>query len=110
MAAKTDYSSMSIADLQALSDEVSAALEAKKDERRQELLKELEALGGSPKSATRRTADEGTGTTRPKPGAKYRSKKSPDVTWTGRGALPNWLKAEMEETGETDKEAFRIAA
>ena len=39
---------------------------------------------------------------------KYRSKVDPNVTWSGRGALPKWMREEMK--GATlSKEDFRIA-
>jgi DNA-binding protein H-NS len=81
----------------------------KAEAERKELLAriaELDALTGRPDPAlpSKQAGDGRTG--KPAP-AKYRSKKEPDVTWSGRGADPKWLRAEMEETGEP-KEAFLI--
>ena len=39
--------------------------------------------------------------------AQFRSKKDPKQTWSGRGATPRWMKAEMKGTKLT-KESFRI--
>ena len=39
---------------------------------------------------------------------RFRSKKDPTVTWSGRGMLPKWMTAEMEGTVLT-KEDFRIS-
>jgi len=47
------------------------------------------------------------GRKRASPAAKYRSKKNPNLTFSGRGGVANWLKAEMAETG-LPMEAFLI--
>ena len=39
--------------------------------------------------------------------AQFRSRKDPKQTWSGRGATPRWMKAEMRGTKLT-KESFRI--
>jgi DNA-binding protein H-NS len=39
---------------------------------------------------------------------RYRSKKDPSVTWSGRGMLPKWMREEMKGTKLT-KEDFRIS-
>jgi DNA-binding protein H-NS len=38
---------------------------------------------------------------------QFRSKKDPNLTWSGRGATPRWIRAEMKGTKLT-KESFRI--
>jgi DNA-binding protein H-NS len=38
---------------------------------------------------------------------KYRSKKDPNVTWSGRGMLPKWMREEIKGTN-LSKEDFRI--
>src|SRR5262245_33989231 len=40
-------------------------------------------------------------------GPRYRSKKDPNVTWSGRGVLPKWMREEMVGTN-LNKEDFRI--
>ena len=40
---------------------------------------------------------------------QFRSKKDPSLVWSGRGALPRWMKAEMKGTN-LKKESFRIKA
>jgi DNA-binding protein H-NS len=39
---------------------------------------------------------------------RYRSKKDPSVTWSGRGVLPKWMREEMKGT-KLSKEDFRIS-
>jgi DNA-binding protein H-NS len=39
---------------------------------------------------------------------RFRSKKDPNVTWSGRGMLPRWMREEMQGTKLT-KEDFRIS-
>lgn len=38
---------------------------------------------------------------------KYRSKRNPGLTWSGRGSAPKWLLQEMKES-KLKKESFRI--
>jgi DNA-binding protein H-NS len=38
---------------------------------------------------------------------QFRSKKDPSVVWSGRGAIPRWMKEEMKGT-KLKKESFRI--
>lgn len=109
MAAKADYESMDLDELQALSETIAALLESRKNARRAELIAELEKLGGAPSVRAPRQSKPADDTGRAKPPAKYASKRNADLTWTGRGIKPKWLTAEMAETGETDKEAFRIS-
>ncbi|MFG1411438.1 H-NS family nucleoid-associated regulatory protein [Xanthobacter sp. VTT E-85241] len=97
MASKTkettvpDFSEMSLDELQALVEAASAALEEKKDARRQELMAELEALGGIPTAPRRpRAAPAAADGTRAKPAVKYRGPNGEE--WSGRGALPRWAK------------------
>jgi DNA-binding protein H-NS len=44
---------------------------------------------------------------RAKVAAQFRSRKDPQLTWSGRGVIPRWMKAEMKGTKLT-KENFRI--
>ena len=96
-----DLSDLSIEELQGLLDTVSQALEAKKDARRQELLAELEKLGGVPSAPRSVRISADTGRERAKPAVKYRDDKG--NTWTGRGATPKWLAAyEAEGRNRSD--------
>ena len=38
---------------------------------------------------------------------RYRSRKDPNVTWSGRGMLPKWMREEMKGT-KLSKDDFRI--
>ncbi|WAP69072.1 H-NS family nucleoid-associated regulatory protein [Jiella pelagia] len=107
MIAKAELEKMGLAELQGLKEAVEAVLAEKANAEMAQLQKrmaELKALGGDP----RRPQQQGEGRTRASPKPKYRSLKNPETVWTGRGATPNWLKAEMEET-KKPQEAFLIA-
>lgn len=87
-----DFTAMTIEELQEVAAAVSEALESKKDARRQELLAELEKLGGIPSAPSRtRSAPSSEGSQRAKPAVKFKDDKG--NTWTGRGATPKWLAA-----------------
>lgn len=74
--------------------------EAAKQAKRAELLAMLDELGGVP-APTRAPKASGDGRgNRTSPAPKYRSKKDPSLTWSGRGQRAGWLNREMEETGK----------
>lgn len=107
MAAKPSIDGMSFEELMELKAAVDAALSEKANAKRKELMAQLQALDEAVGRAHHKQADNEPRRTRGTPAPKYRSKKNPDVTWSGRGADPNWLKAEMEESGD-EKSSFLI--
>jgi DNA-binding protein H-NS len=99
--------SMSVDALLRMRDEIGEILSRKTDE----LKKQLSALTGT--GQTRQVRGKGRkGRKRKslkgrKVAAQFRSKKDPSLTWSGRGATPRWMKAEMKGT-KLKKESFRI--
>jgi DNA-binding protein H-NS len=90
---KPDLNSMSIDELIALRQEVSASLDERVIEQRRSLETELAKLtrfhGGTPRSKS------GAGARTPV-APKYRNLENPSETWAGRGLTPLWLKAAIE--------------
>jgi len=73
--------------------------------RREELQQQLERITGThdhPMQAARKTNK---GQASPPP--RYRSRKNPDLVWSGRGVLPRWMREEMKGTKLT-KPDFKI--
>lgn len=67
------------------------------------MMTELRAMGfGVEPEAKSVTPDR-----RQSPTAKFRSRKDPSLTWSGRGSTAKWLLAEIAETG-LDIEDFRV--
>lgn len=99
--AKQNLASMSVDALLKLRDEVAEALARKVSE----LKKELSRLGSGEArgNGLRRT------TAGRKVAPKYRSRKDASLTWSGRGALPRWMREEMKGT-KLKKENFLIKA
>jgi DNA-binding protein H-NS len=101
--AKQNLASMSVDSLLKLRDDVTEAL----NQRASELKKELSRLGGVESRgngvAGRRT------TAGRKVAPKYRSRKDAKLTWSGRGALPRWMREEIKGT-KLKKENFLIKA
>jgi DNA-binding protein H-NS len=97
--------SMSVDALLKMRDEIGEILSRRADD----LKRQLSALTGG--GATRQTRGPGRRGRKSLKGrkvaAQFRSKKDPSVTWSGRGATPRWMKAEMKGTKLT-KESFRI--
>jgi DNA-binding protein H-NS len=100
---KTSVASMSIEALFNLRDEVAEAISS----RAAELRKQLEQLTGT-KTRGRKPGPNGkNGRKGRKVAPQFRSKKNPKQVWSGRGATPRWMRAEMKGTKLT-KESFRI--
>jgi DNA-binding protein H-NS len=105
--AMAKLASMSVDALLKMRDEIGEILSRRADD----LKRQLSALTGS--GSERQTRGPGRrGRKRKslkgrKVPAQFRSKKNPRVTWSGRGATPRWMKAEMKGTKLT-KESFRI--
>jgi DNA-binding protein H-NS len=100
--------SLSVDALLKMRDEIGELLSRRADD----LKRQLSALtGGGPTRQTRGPGRKGRKGRKSLKGrkvaAQFRSKKDPKVTWSGRGATPRWMKAEMKGTKLT-KESFRI--
>lgn len=103
MARPSKLSSLSIDDLFKLRDDIAKVLSSKASD----LQRQLAALtGDTPKRG--RPAGKKNARRGKKVAAQFRSKKDPQQVWSGRGATPRWMKAEMKGTKLT-KESFRIS-
>jgi DNA-binding protein H-NS len=89
---KSSLASMSVDALFKLRDDVAKALSS----RAAELQRQIAALGRGVVDNGRKPSRRGRKTG--KVAAKYRSKKDPKLTWSGRGMTPKWMKAEMKGT------------
>lgn len=96
-----DLNNLSVSELQEVIDNAAAALKVKQDSERKAVyakIKELAASVGATvdiyvadKKETRKTA---------KVEAKYRHPSDANLTWTGRGLTPKWMRALLEEGRE----------
>ena len=75
-------------------------------QRRRQLLEQLEKIGGGAPDSGDDARFNGLRKLRVVP--RYRSKMDPNVTWSGRGVLPKWMREEMKGT-TLSKDDFRIA-
>jgi DNA-binding protein H-NS len=96
--------SMSVEKLQALKNQVEAAIHTKVNERRRELESELSKMAGYDGRGIGKT---GRGGARGLVAPKYRNPDNPSETWAGRGLAPRWLAAAIK-AGKR-KEDFLIA-
>lgn len=98
------FDNLDILEMQELIGELATLAEAKKAEEKERLLARLRAIGvetpGLPHLEKESESPRGAP-------AKYRSKRDPNLTWSGRGHVAGWLRDEMEET-KLPREAFRI--
>ena len=103
MAKKASLASMSVEALFRLRDEVAEAIAGRAaDLRRQlsQLTGDKPARGGGAGGRKRKGR---------KVAPQFRSKKDPSLVWSGRGALPRWMKEEMKGT-KLKKDDFLIKA
>ena len=91
-----EISSLNIEDLLSLRRHIDQVLSVRRDQ----LEQQLRQIGGDLSSGAKATA---------KIAPRYRSRKDPKLQWSGRGALPRWMRAEMKGTKLT-KDDFRIAS
>jgi DNA-binding protein H-NS len=96
--------SMSVDTLLKMRDEIGEILSRRTDELKRQL-SALTDIGKAPQ--VRRKTGKRKSLKGRKVAAQFRSKKDPKQTWSGRGATPRWMKAEMKGTKLT-KESFRI--
>jgi DNA-binding protein H-NS len=96
--------SMSVDALLKMRDDIGEILSRRTDDLKRQL-SELTGMGKA-RQVRRKTGKRKTLKGR-KVAAQFRSKKDPKQTWSGRGATPRWMKAEMKGTKLT-KESFRI--
>ena len=97
--AKQSLASMSVEALFKLRDEVAEAISS----RAADLRKQLSKLTGD--KPTRGSSGRKRKSRKVAP--QFRSKQDPSLVWSGRGALPRWMKEEMKGT-KLKKESFRI--
>jgi len=98
--AKNNFASMSVEALFKLRDDVAKAI----SDRATDLRNQLTRLTGSKPVRVAKTRKGRKGK---KVAPQFRSKKDPSFVWSGRGALPRWMKEEMKGT-KLKKESFRI--
>jgi len=97
--ARNNLTSMSVEALFKLRDDVIQAIA----DRAADLRRQLSQLTGTkPARAVKKRQGK-------KVAPQFRSKKDPSVVWSGRGAIPRWMKEEMKGT-KLKKESFRIKA
>ena len=99
--------SMSVDALLKMRDEIGDILSRKTDELKRQLsaltgIGEARKTRGPGRRGRKRKSLKGR-----KVAPQFRSKKDPRQTWSGRGATPRWMKAEMKGT-KLKKESFRI--
>jgi len=103
----TDLNNLSVTELQSMIDNAETALKVKQASQRKEVYAQIKALAASvgatveihenDKKQTRKVA---------KVPPKYRNPDNAELTWTGRGVMPVWMRV-LTEAGR-DKSEFLI--
>ena len=113
-----DLKKLSVDDLLILRDRINAMLETRVVRERQELEARLERLRRFKPVSSKPSTNKSSPATaeksakrknmkRAKLAPKYRNPENHDETWAGRGHLPRWMRAAMNDGGK-DLEYFRI--
>ena len=102
MAKKSNFASMSVASLLKMRDDIGEVLSRRAEELKNELSQLTNWGSKKTKGRTAKNLRKGK-----KVAPQFRSKKDPSLVWSGRGANPRWMKAEMKGT-KLKKEDFRI--
>ena len=95
-----DISNLSVEQLKRLQVEAEALIASKKDQAvedaYQQILEIADKVGLTIEQILEFGATKRKKSTRKSVEPRYRSKKNPSETWTGRGKQPRWLVAELE--------------
>ncbi|OTG76443.1 DNA-binding protein [Acinetobacter terrae] len=95
-----DISNLSVEELKRLQIEAEALIASKKDQAvedaYQQILEIADKVGLTIEQILEFGATKRKKSTRKSVEPRYRSKKNPSETWTGRGKQPRWLVAELE--------------
>ena len=104
---KTEYKNLSEKELQAVIELAEKALKDKQASKRKQVMNQINELAASigviveVVEKDRKSSRKST-----KVAAKYRHPNDPEITWTGRGVTPKWLKA-LLDAGH-DRSEFQI--
>ncbi len=103
----TDYNNLSVTELQTMIDNAELALKAKQASQRKAVFAQIKELAASV-GATVEIYDAEQKKTRigSKVPPKYRNPDNAEITWTGRGVMPKWMRA-LIDSGH-DKSEFLI--
>lgn len=94
----TDYQNLSESELQAVIDSAEKALKNKQANKRKDVIAQIKELAASIDVIVdihendKKSARKGV-----KVAIKYRHPEDPEKTWTGRGVMPTWLQALINE-------------
>ena len=103
----TDLNKLSVNELQAMIDNAESALKVKQASRRKEVFSQIKALAASVGVTVEiHESDKKKARKVTKVAPKYRNPDNAEMTWTGRGVMPLWMRA-LIESGR-DKSEFLI--
>lgn len=103
----SDLNNLSVTELQKMMQDVEIALKEKQDSERKGVYAQIKALAASVGATVEIfDAKEKTGRKSAKVAPKYRNPDDASITWTGRGVMPRWMRALIEEG--RDKSDFLI--
>ncbi len=103
----TDLNNLSINELQAMIGHAESALKEKQAGHRKEVFAQIKALAASVGVTVEiHESDKKKARKVTKIAPKYRNPDNAEMTWTGRGIMPLWMRAWIESGG--DKSEFLI--
>lgn len=97
-----ELENLSLEDLQQLQKAVGKAIESLDDRRRKEALASIEARAREMGFSLAELTGTSGRTKRSARPARYRHPENPDLTWSGRGRHPAWIKLAIESGGSLE--------
>ena len=103
----TDLNNLSVTELQAVIDNAESALKEKQATHRKEVYAQIKELAASVGATVEiHESDKKPARKIAKVAPKYRNPDNAEMTWTGRGVMPIWMRT-LTESGR-DKSEFLI--
>lgn len=93
---KIDLDALSLAELKKLHKDVAKAIEGYEQRKRRDAIAAAEAAAKEKGFTLAELTGAVRKTRKPAAAAKYRHPENPDMTWTGRGRRPGWIKDAIE--------------
>ena len=94
----TDYQNLSESELQAIIDSAEKALKSIQANKRKDVIAQIKELAASIDATVDiHESDKKSARIGVKVPVKYRHPEDPEKTWTGRGVMPTWLQALINE-------------
>lgn len=99
---QAELESMDLKELKKLRRDVDKAIESYEERSRREAMKEVERIAKEHGISVGELIGSKSSRKKSAPTPKYRHPESPELTWSGRGRKPGWLKEQLDQGKSLD--------